>query len=74
MLVISKRCVPRLCELSEAERRDLWRTVRVVQEAVCRVHGATGAKIGVQDGRDAGQSVPHVHVHILPQQQQVTAE
>ena len=59
--------VPLLAELPEGERVDLWRSVRVVQEAVCRVHGAAGCKIGVQDGRDAGQSVPHVHVHVLPQ-------
>ena len=28
--------------------------------------GTTAANVAVQDGRDAGQSVPHVHIHILP--------
>ena len=67
VLVIPKRCAQHLAELSEEERRDLWRTVRTVQEVVCRVHGAAGCKLGVQDGRDSGQSVAHVHVHLLPQ-------
>ena len=40
--------------------------VRQVQRIVESYHGAVGANIGVQDGKDAGQSVPHVHVHILP--------
>lgn len=74
VLVIPRRCVQYMGELTEAERVDLWRTVRTVQEVVCRVHGAKGCKIGVQDGRDAGQSVAHVHVHLLPQAQRAGAE
>lgn len=31
-----------------------------------RVYGATSLNIAVQDGVDAGQSVPHVHTHIIP--------
>lgn len=30
------------------------------------MYGAQGSNIAVQDGPVAGQSVPHVHVHILP--------
>ena len=45
---------------------DLIRTVRTVQGIVERHYGAEASNIGIQDGRDAGQSVAHVHVHILP--------
>lgn len=31
-----------------------------------RVYGASSLNIAVQDGVDAGQSVPHVHAHIIP--------
>jgi bis(5'-adenosyl)-triphosphatase len=31
-----------------------------------RVYGATSLNIAVQDGVHAGQSVPHVHTHIIP--------
>jgi len=31
-----------------------------------RVYGASSLNIAVQDGIDAGQSVPHVHTHIIP--------
>lgn len=31
-----------------------------------RVYGATSLNIAIQDGVDAGQSVPHVHAHIIP--------
>ena len=66
VLVSPARCVQQLHELSADEVADLWRSVRTVQRIVEDAHGATGADIGVQDGKIAGQSVPHVHVHILP--------
>lgn len=31
-----------------------------------RVYKATSLNIAIQDGIDAGQSVPHVHTHIVP--------
>lgn len=31
-----------------------------------RVYGASSLNIAVQDGVHAGQSVPHVHAHIIP--------
>ena len=39
----------------------------LTQSVVENVHGAQASNIGVQDGKDAGQSVPHIHVHIIPQ-------
>lgn len=31
-----------------------------------KVFKATSLNIAIQDGPDAGQSVPHLHVHIIP--------
>lgn len=31
-----------------------------------RVYGGTSLNVAVQDGPDAGQSVAHVHTHIIP--------
>lgn len=31
-----------------------------------RVFNASALNIAIQDGADAGQSVPHVHAHIIP--------
>jgi bis(5'-adenosyl)-triphosphatase len=44
----------------------LWRAVRVVQRCIRETHGGATVELGVQDGADAGQSVPHVHVHVIP--------
>lgn len=66
VLVVPQRVVPRLDDLTDEELCDLWRSVRLIARRLEGHYGATAANIAVQDGRDAGQTVPHVHVHILP--------
>ena len=72
VLVVPTRVVSRLSELTNDEHDDLWRTVRTVQAALGMAYhhstsdGGDGFNVAVQDGVAAGQSVPHVHVHILP--------
>ena len=71
VLVIPKRVAPRLSDLTPSEHADLWSSVQTVQSMLERHYHKSGGEEGgfnvaVQDGRVAGQSVPHVHVHILP--------
>jgi bis(5'-adenosyl)-triphosphatase len=69
VLVLPRRVVPHLRDLhlDTGEYDDLWRTVRTVQAILSqRYSDATDFNVAVQDGPGAGQSVPHVHVHILP--------
>ena len=74
VLVISTRVVQHLSDLSAEEYADLWNTVRRVQDMLARRYfaGSEGDankaafNVAVQDGPNAGQSVPHVHVHVLP--------
>ena len=66
VLVVPKRSVPRDNQLTEEESTDLWLSVRKVAAVIEKEHGASALNIAMQDGRHAGQSVPHVHFHILP--------
>ncbi len=66
VLVIPKRIVPKISQLHTDEYIDLWDSVRKVQNALEKHYEAEGFNIAIQDGKAAGQSVPHVHVHILP--------
>jgi len=66
VLVTPVRSVPLLADLTDAELDDLFLAVRVVQELLEKCHGAKASNLGIQDGVLAGQSVPHVHVHVLP--------
>ena len=69
VLVIPHDRVATMAELSEEAYLDMWKTVRVVQSMLKQHYKDTTAfNVAIQDGRAAGQSVPHVHVHILPRQ------
>ncbi|KAL4783081.1 HIT-like domain-containing protein [Aspergillus varians] len=66
VLISPRRVVPRVADLTPPETADLFLTVRRVGRMVERVYGATSLNIAIQDGVEAGQSVPHVHAHIIP--------
>lgn len=62
----SRRGIPRVSDLTPAETSDLFLTTRRVGRMVERVYGGTSLNIAIQDGADAGQSVAHVHTHVIP--------
>lgn len=66
VLVIPRRRVPRFGQLDAEEVCDLWLTVQRVSGALETFHGAHACSIALQDGPAAGQTVPHVHAHVLP--------
>ena len=66
VLVIPTRAEARFGALSGEEVAALWLAAQRVGRVVCAVHGGTAATYSMQDGRAAGQSVPHVHVHVVP--------
>ncbi|OEU07744.1 HIT-like protein [Fragilariopsis cylindrus CCMP1102] len=67
VLVTTQRIVPLVEDLTEEEYLDMWLLVRRVQTILKVAYPKTTAfNIAVQDGKDAGQSIAHVHVHILP--------
>lgn len=66
VLVCPRRSALRVADLTPAETTDLFLTVRRVGRMVERVFGGTSLNIAIQDGADAGQSVAHVHTHIIP--------
>lgn len=66
VLVVPQRVVPRLQDMTSDEYQDMWQCVRQVQDMLQKHYNATGFNVAVQDGKVAGQSVPHVHVHLLP--------
>lgn len=66
VLVSPRRVVSRVADLTADETSDFFLTVRHVGRMVERVYGGASLNIAVQDGIHAGQSVPHVHAHIIP--------
>ncbi|KAJ7964351.1 bis(5'-adenosyl)-triphosphatase [Quillaja saponaria] len=66
VLICPKREVKRFVDLSHDETSDLWLTAKKIGHQLESYHKATSLTFTIQDGPQAGQTVPHVHIHILP--------
>ncbi|MBI4831439.1 MAG: HIT family protein [Candidatus Lindowbacteria bacterium] len=65
-LVIPKMPVISLYELDPKWQAEIWELTRRVRELLEERHHPDGFNIGINDGRTAGQTVPHAHVHVIP--------
>ncbi|KAF5904555.1 bis(5'-adenosyl)-triphosphatase, partial [Clarias magur] len=66
VLVCPVRPVERFRDLRPDELADLFSTTQKVASAVENHFSASSLTIAIQDGPEAGQTVKHVHVHVLP--------
>ncbi|KAJ1654432.1 Dinucleoside triphosphate hydrolase [Coemansia sp. RSA 25] len=66
VLVASRRPVARFNDLTQLEVLDLFTQAQRVSKVVERVTRAESLTLCIQDGEKAGQSVPHVHLHVIP--------
>lgn len=66
VLVCPLEGVSRLDELSEDLRSELWELARRVAQAQRQALGSLAQHFLVNDGREASQTVPHVHIHVIP--------
>ena len=66
VLVVPRRPIARLAEAGDLDAALLGRLLLAARE-VARLTGVaeSGYRVVINNGRDAGESVPHLHVHIL---------
>mgnify|MGYP003977398683 FL=1 len=63
-LVIPKKHHQKIQDMTGEENTDLF---SLVHEIISRVDTITGATlVAIHNGKDAGQEIPHVHVHLVP--------
>ncbi|KAK7290317.1 hypothetical protein RIF29_04639 [Crotalaria pallida] len=58
--------VKRVADLTADEITELWMIAQKVGRQLESYHKASSLTFVIQDGPQAGQTVPHVHIHILP--------
>jgi ATP adenylyltransferase len=67
LLVLPRRHVSALAELTGAESSDLWEATRAAAAALDAAYDPDGLNIGANLGRAAGAGIPrHLHLHALP--------
>ena len=64
-LAIPKKHFKLLAEMSEEDSVVLGRILKTIPTLVDLLHLENGYRLVVNQGDDAGQTVPHLHVHIL---------
>ena len=65
-LVVPRRHVSNYFELTEKEQMNMWILVNKVKGFLDSFYEPDGYNVGINIGETAGQSVPHVHIHIIP--------
>lgn len=65
-VVLPKEHITSFLEMNEEKTAELFASVNRIAKKVIAVTDAPGVNIGINNGLVAGQTVPHVHVHIIP--------
>ncbi|SSD60488.1 related to Bis(5'-adenosyl)-triphosphatase [Saccharomycodes ludwigii] len=55
-----------ISDLSPKESTDYFRTLQIIHRFIKWYYKADSLNIAIQDGPEAGQSIPHLHTHIIP--------
>lgn len=55
-----------MSDLSAHEVADMFTLIQKVERTLESIHETNSTTICIQDGPDAGQSVAHVHCHVIP--------
>jgi diadenosine tetraphosphate (Ap4A) HIT family hydrolase len=65
-LIIPRRHVASFFDVTDAERADLMSLLTAARDDLERQFSPAGCNIGINDGAAAGQTVPHLHIHLIP--------
>jgi len=65
-LVVPRRHLTVLSEFQPDELTDLWLLGTSLCSDLQREHGTSAFNLGLNLGRAAGQTIEHVHLHVIP--------
>jgi diadenosine tetraphosphate (Ap4A) HIT family hydrolase len=66
VLIIPKKHVSNYFELSFKEQSACWFVLNSVQKIIQEKFNPDGFNVGININETAGQTVPHVHIHLIP--------
>ena len=65
-LIIPKRHVGSFFDITPAEHKSLFQLIEKIKPELDKQFKPAGYNIGINDGPAAGQTVPHLHIHLIP--------
>ena len=65
VLIVPKKTIPRLSDATDQDAALLGKLLLVARDLAKKLDLASGYRVVINCGPDAGESVPHLHVHLL---------
>ncbi len=66
VLIVPRRCIARLASADASDADLLGRMLLAASQIAAQLGIAeSGFRVVINNGRDAGESVPHLHIHVL---------
>ncbi len=66
VLIVPRKCITRITEADVSHADMLGRMLLATREIAAKLGVLeSGYRIVINNGRDAGESVPHLHIHLL---------
>ena len=65
LLTIPKQVIPRISEVDSAQEALLGHLLSTAASVATKLNLGNGYRIVINNGKDGGESVPHLHVHVL---------
>jgi histidine triad (HIT) family protein len=65
LLIVPKAVIARISEAKESDKGLLGHLLWVAQEMARKLELGAGFRLVINNGRQAGETVPHLHVHLL---------
>ena len=69
LLIIPKKAIARVSEASAEDQATLGQLLLAAQAVAKKLDLANGFRLVINNGPDACESVPHLHVHLLAKRQ-----
>jgi len=66
LLIIPRRHISSIFEATPGELSALWYLITRAKEILDERHSPDGYNIGINDRAPAGQTIMHLHIHLIP--------
>lgn len=65
VLIVPKKVIPRMAQAKETDGATLGKLLLAAASIAKKLDLTGGYRVVINSGPDAGESVPHLHVHLL---------
>ncbi len=65
VLIVPKRVIARLADAKDSDEALLGKLLLAARKVAEKLGLTSGYRVVINNGPDAGESVPHLHVHVL---------